>query len=579
MIRVWTPHPQRLVNMSEPAVTSTALPQPKLPHVVVIGGGFAGIKLVRSLKKAPVRITLIDRQNHHLFQPLLYQVATAGLGAPDISQPIREIVRGQDNCTVILGEVSRIDVQAQTVGFENETLHYDYLYVATGATHSYFGNDQWAPRAPGLKNLQDAMDIRRRVIMAYERAERATSEAERRRELTFVVVGAGPTGVELAGALAEISQRTMARNFRNFEPSSANVLLVEASPRVLGAYHEKLSASAVRQLEDLGVKVLLNTRVNDVDEEGVQLNDTHVPAGTILWAAGVKSSPLGQLLGVPLDRSGRVIVNPDLSVPTLPNVSVLGDLAAVSTGEEGKFVPGLAPAATQMGEYAAKRLRRQLKGRETEPFSYLDKGQMATIGMRRAVAQSGSIRFSGYFAWLAWVFIHVLFLIGFRNRVAVMLDWVWSYYTQRRGARILWGVPAHEAAPRAYRALIDNQGAGHEIADPSQAGAVQTSNAAHAATGDELAIPVTALEVEVTSSLFATDVAGAQRNVEMTPAAQPAIEDVVKSMLEDDDGTSREAPTEDHPVVPDSFGAVAPFGSTIGATVVRRIEDIKPPKA
>lgn len=421
------------------------------PHVVVIGGGFSGIQLVRTLRKAPVRITLIDRQNHHLFQPLLYQVATAGLGAPDISQPIREIVRGQENCTVILGEVQAIDLDRQTVSFDAETLSWDWLYVATGATHSYFGNDHWAPHAPGLKNLADAMDIRRRVIMAYERAERAELESERKRELTFVVVGAGPTGVELAGALAEIAHRTMSRNFRNFEPASATVMLVEAGGRALAAYHEKLSQSAVKQLDELGVRVLLNTRVTDVNEEGVMLNDRFVPAATILWAAGVKSSPLGALLGVPLDRAGRVIVNPDLTVPGYEHVSVLGDLAAVATKEEGKYVPGLAPAAMQMGRYAGKRLQHLLKGKPIEAFEYFDKGQMATIGKRRAVAQTGNLRFSGYFAWLAWALIHVAFLIGFRNRVAVMLDWIWSYFTQRRGARILWGVDPAEAAPRNVR--------------------------------------------------------------------------------------------------------------------------------
>lgn len=558
--------------MSQLRADTSAKLVPKVPHVVVIGGGFAGIKLVKKLKKAPVRITLIDRQNHHLFQPLLYQVATAGLGAPDISEPIREIVRGQENCTVILGEVTRIDVQEQTIGFDNETLHYDYLYVATGATHSYFGNDHWADRAPGLKNLSDAMDIRRRVIMAYERAERAETQAERDRELTFVVVGAGPTGVELAGALAEIAQRTMARNFRNFEPASAKVLLVEAGPRVLSVYHDNLSQSAVRQLESLGVSVMLNTRVNNVDEEGVQLNDDFVPAGTILWAAGVKSSPLGQLLNVPLDRSGRVIVEPDLTVPGLPNVSVLGDLAAVSTGEEGKFVPGLAPAATQMGKYAAKRLRRHLKGETTEPFEYFDKGMMATIGKRRAVMQSGNLRFSGIIAWLAWAFIHVLFLVGFRNRIAVMTDWVWSYITQRRGARILWGVPASEAAPRAYRAQLEmqrNSGFDSDLSDPK---ALKTKK-----ISDNPSLDLDALNVEVTGSIFKPG--AVLRDAQMTPIQQPAVEQVAASMIASEPSTPRHqdvAVTADHPVIEDSFGDLASFGQTTEATVVRRISDIKP---
>lgn len=424
-----------------------------VPHIVVIGGGFAGLNLVQQLKKSNVRITLIDRQNHHLFQPLLYQVATAALGAPEIAEPIRDILRKQKNLTVLLGDVSAIDTTAKTVTFDDEMLAWDYLYVAAGASHSYFGNDHWAEFAPGLKTLDDAMEIRRRVIIAYERAERTDDPVERERELTFVVVGAGATGVELAGALAEIARHTMARNFRNFDPSAAKVLLVEAGPRVLANYDPELSDSAKAQLEGLGVTVMLDTRVTDITDDGVQLTDQFVPTSTVLWAAGVRSSPLGAMLGSPVDRAGRVIVEQNLTLPGRPDISVLGDLASVK-GKDGNPVPGLAPAAMQMGRYAGKRLRNVLMSKEHKPFSYVDKGQMATIGKRRAVAQSGGVKLSGPIAWLAWAIIHVYFLVGFRNRVIVLLDWSWAYLTQRRGARILYGIHASEAAPREQRQLM-----------------------------------------------------------------------------------------------------------------------------
>lgn len=417
------------------------------PHVVIIGGGFAGLNLARSLRRAPVRITLIDRQNHHLFQPLLYQVATAALSAPEIAEPIRDILRKQDNATVLLGEVTDIIPDEKCVRVGSMRFSYDYLYIAAGASHSYFGQDQWAEHAPGLKTLDDALDIRGRMILAYERAERRESAHERVQDLTFVVVGAGPTGVELAGALAEIARYTMTRNFRNFDPKDARVLLIEAGDRVLAAYDETLSERARVQLEELGVEVMLGERVTDIQEDGVWLGEAFIPTSTVLWAAGVKASSVGEMLGVPLDRAGRVLVEPDLTLKDHPEISVLGDLAAVDDGAGG-FVPGLAPAAIQMGKYAAKRLRNLLAGKPTEDFRYNDKGQMATIGRRKAIAETARLKFSGTIAWLAWAVIHIYFLVGFRNRILVARDWVWHYLTRRRGARIAYGTVRSTTAVR-----------------------------------------------------------------------------------------------------------------------------------
>lgn len=432
------------------------------PHVVIIGGGFAGLNLARSLRRAPVRITLIDRQNHHLFQPLLYQVATAALSAPEIAEPIRDVLRKQQNATVLLGEVTQIDAEAQCVYVGEMEFQYDYLYVAAGASHSYFGNDHWEAHAPGLKTLGDALDIRGRMILAYERAERRESAHERAQDLTFVVVGAGPTGVELAGALAEIARYTMTRNFRNFDPKDARVLLIEGGDRVLSAYDSELSERARLQLEDLGVEVMLGALVTDIRPDGVWLGDEFIATSTVLWAAGVKASPIGALLDAERDRAGRVIVQQDLTLERHPTISVLGDLAAVSDGQGGT-VPGLAPAAIQMGKYAAKRLRNLLKGKEVEPFTYNNKGQMATIGRRRAIAETKSLKFSGTIAWLAWAVIHIYFLVGFRNRILVARDWIWHYMTRRRGARILYGVGvdeptiqgAHQQEHALETALID----------------------------------------------------------------------------------------------------------------------------
>lgn len=430
--------------------------QNSLPHVVIIGGGFAGLNLAQSLRRAPVRITLIDRQNHHLFQPLLYQVATAALSAPEIAEPIRDVLRKQQNTTVLLGEVTNIDPDGKVVHVGDMRFSYDYLYIAAGASHSYFGNDHWEEFAPGLKTLGDALDIRGRMILAYERAERRESAHERVQDLTFVVVGAGPTGVELAGALAEIARYTMTRNFRNFDPKDARVLLIEGADRVLAAYDPALSERARLQLEELGVEVMLGERVTDIRPSGVWLGERHIASSTVLWAAGVKASSVGEMLDVERDRAGRVIVQQDLTLKDHPSISVLGDLASVQDADGGT-VPGLAPAAIQMGRYAGKRLIRLLKGKPIEPFAYNNKGQMATIGRRRAIAETQRLKFSGTIAWLAWAIIHIYFLVGFRNRILVARDWVWHYLTRRRGARILYGVPSSAARDRALEAQEGTQ--------------------------------------------------------------------------------------------------------------------------
>jgi NADH dehydrogenase len=407
-----------------------------VPNVVVIGGGFAGLWAVRALAKAPVSITLVDRRNHHLFQPLLYQVATAGLSAPDIAAPLRHILRGQANVDVRLAELTAIDVAARRVQLDDgSALPYDFLVLATGATHSYFGRDDWASTAPGLKTLDDALAIRRRVLMAFERADAARSAAERDAWLSFAVVGGGPTGVELAGTLAEIARKTLRREFRHIDPANARVRLVEAGPRILPSFPEQLSAKAEQQLRRLGVDVLCGAPVSDIREEGFQLGDAFVASRTVLWAAGVTASPIGRLLGVPLDRAGRVVVSPDLSVPGLENVFVAGDLASVQ--QDGRAVPGVAPAAKQMGRHAARAILARLAGRAAPAFRYRDYGNLATIGRMAAVVDVRGLRMSGPLAWWFWLVAHVFFLIGFRNRLIVLLNWAWSYWTYQRHARII----------------------------------------------------------------------------------------------------------------------------------------------
>lgn len=406
------------------------------PHVVILGAGFAGLKAAKALKNAPVRVTVIDRKNHHLFQPLLYQVATAGLSATEIAKPIRSILRDSDNTTVLMGEVTAIDTQQRRVFIEDcDSMDYDYLFVATGATHSYFGNDEWAQYAPGLKTIEDALDIRRRVLLAYERAERTADVEVRKQQLTFVVVGGGPTGVELSGALADIAAKTMTKNFRHFDPSMARIILVEGLDRVLGAYSDELSDSAKRQLEELGVEVRLNSFVTDVGDGWVKIDDETIRCGTVLWGAGVRASGLGSQLRAPLDKSGRVLVTPYLTSPTDDRVYVAGDLSALK--QDGEWLPGVAQNALQGGAYVAKHLKARLKGESVEPYRYKDKGMMATIGRRRAVVESGKLKISGFFAWIMWAFVHILFLIGFRNRLIVLLDWIGAYVFKSRGARVI----------------------------------------------------------------------------------------------------------------------------------------------
>jgi NADH dehydrogenase len=407
------------------------------PQVVVIGGGFGGLTAARALARVPVDVTLVDRKNHHVFQPLLYQVATAGLSPAEIAAPIRHILRRQRATRVLLGEVTAVDLAARRVKLDSGELAYDYLILASGATHSYFGHDAWQEHAPGLKTIEEALEIRRRVLLAFEEAEREEDAERRRGFLTFVVIGGGPTGVEMAGAFAEIARHTLAREFRRIDPASARVVLVEAGPRILPAYPEALSLRAQRQLEALGVQVWTGSRVSDVGPSGVRIGADQLAARSVVWAAGLQGSPLARTLGVELDHAGRVRVRPDLTLPGHPSAFVVGDLAALE--DKGEPVPGVAPAAIQMGRHAARNVARALHGEPLQAFHYRDKGSLATIGRRRGVAKIGAVRLSGLVAWLAWLVIHVFFLIGFRNRLMVMLEWAWAYVTYDRSARLIVG--------------------------------------------------------------------------------------------------------------------------------------------
>ena len=407
--------------------------------MVIVGAGFGGLTAARALKGAAVEITVVDRRNHHLFQPLLYQVATAGLSPGEIAYPIRAILRRQKNTRVLLAEVASIETAARKVLLaDGGELGYDYLLVATGAQHSYFGHDDWEPFAPGLKNLEDALEMRRRILLAFERAEREPDEARRRALLTFVIVGGGPTGVELAGAIAEIARHVMVQDFRVIDPRQSRIVLVEAGPRVLPAYPESLSAKAAASLGKMGVEVVTKSAVTAVASDHVMIGGQRIEAATTLWAAGVMASALARSLGVPLDRAGRVPVEPDLTVPGHAEIFVIGDLAALRDGK-GKLLPGLAPVAMQQGRRAASNILRAAAGKPLEPFRYLDKGTLATIGRAAAVADFGWARLSGFPAWLAWLFVHILFLIGFRNRFVVMIDWMWSYFAYNRAARLITG--------------------------------------------------------------------------------------------------------------------------------------------
>ena len=408
------------------------------PHIVIVGGGFAGLNAAQTLADAPAQVTLVDRRNHHLFQPLLYQVATAVLSPADIAQPIRSILRDQKNIDVELADVSAVDLANQTVILTDGELRYDYLILAAGATHSYFGHDDWQFDAPGLKTLEDAVEIRRRILLAFEKAERERDPAKRQALLTFVVVGGGPTGVELAGAIAEIAHHSVIKDYRRFDTRSARVILIEAMDRLLLAYPPSLSEKALEALQGLGVEVRFNSPVTAITPGLVCIGEQELPAETVIWSAGVAASPLSRTMGVEIDRAGRIKVNRDLSVPEHPNVFVAGDLAAV-TNRRGAPVPGVAPAAIQEGKWAARNVIRTIKGLPTLPFVYQNRGNMATIGRHSAVADIRGLRFSGFLAWLAWSVLHVVSLIGFDNRLRVSLQWLWGYLSFKRGARLITG--------------------------------------------------------------------------------------------------------------------------------------------
>jgi len=421
-------------------------------RVVILGAGFGGLTAARALARAPAEVTLIDRHNYHLFQPLLYQVATAGLSPSDIASPVRHIVSGQDNVHVVLGEVSGIDVARGEVLVEARRFPYDDLVIATGAQDSYFGHDEWAAVAPGLKTIDDATDLRRRILLAFEKAETETDAAERRALLNFVIVGGGATGVEMAGAIAELAKRALASDFRAIDPRSARIILIEAGPRLLPAFDPTLSDAARRSLEGLGVEVRLGAPVTACDDGGVSVGGERIPARTIMWAAGVTASPAGRWLGAETDRAGRVKVNSDLSVPGHPNIFVIGD-TALALREDGTPLPGIAPVAKQQGQYVARLIASGVPPAKRPPFRYRDLGSLATIGRKSAVVQMGRFRMTGFFAWLIWCVAHIYFLIGFRNRAIVAMNWIWNYLTFQRGTRLITGIngaqdnAAHGARP------------------------------------------------------------------------------------------------------------------------------------
>ena len=413
-----------------------AVPAP--PRIVIVGGGFGGLYAARALRRAPVQVTVVDRRNHHLFQPLLYQVAMAALSPGDIASPIRWILRRQRNADVLLAEATGVDLDGRRLRLREGELPYDFLILATGTTHAYFGHEEWRAEAPGLKTLEDALEIRRRVLIAFERAEFERDPERRRTLLTFVVVGGGPTGVEMAGALAEMSRQSLARDFRHIDPGSARILLIEGGPTVLSGFPERLRQAAFADLQRLGVEIRTEAMVTHVRRDGVEIGAEAIAAGTVIWAAGVAASPIGAQLGAPLDRAGRVRVTPELTLPGRTDVFVIGDLSAFQD-DEGRPLPGVAQVAMQMGKHAARNILRAVEGQPLRPFVYRDLGNMATIGRASAVADLGSVRLTGFVAWLAWLFVHILNLIGFRNRIVVLVQWAWAYLTYQRAIRLITG--------------------------------------------------------------------------------------------------------------------------------------------
>ena len=410
---------------------------PARPHVVIVGAGFGGLEAAKHLGDKPVRLTVIDRTNYHLFQPLLYQVATAALSPADIAAPIRGVLTKFENMEIVLGEVQSVDLATRSVRTLEKVFVYDYLIVATGSRHSYFGHEEWEKLAPGLKSLEDAIEIRRRILMAFEFAEKTSDPAARQAAMNFVIIGGGPTGVEMAGAIAEIARETLAKDFRHIDPSKSRVILIDGGDRLLSGFPEDLSASALQQLQDLRVEVILGTHAKNVTDEGVEAGGEFIQSRVKVWAAGNVASFVGKTLGVPVDRAGRVIVHDDLTIPGHPEVQVIGDLANFTSSKDGQPLPGVSPVAIQQGRHAAHNILHQIEGAKPQRFHYWDKGSMATIGRNKAVADLNFIHFSGFLAWLTWLFVHVLFLVGFRNRVAVLLQWAWAYVTFNKGARLI----------------------------------------------------------------------------------------------------------------------------------------------
>ncbi len=408
----------------------------KIPRVVIVGGGFGGLEAAKKLVCENVRLTVIDRTNYHLFQPLLYQVATAALSPADIAAPIRAVLHKCKNAEVMLAEVQSVDLNTRVVHAGDLNVQYDYLILATGARHSYFGHPEWERLAPGLKSLEDAVEIRRRILLAFEYAEKISDPAARAAAMTFVIIGGGPTGVEMAGAIAEIARHTLARDFRHIDPSSARVVLIESESQVLATFPEDLRTSATKQLQDLGVEVRTGVHATDLTEAGLRVGDEFIPCRVKIWAAGNTASFVGKSLGVPVDRVGRVIVQDDLTIPGHPEVQVIGDLANF-TGKDGKSLPGVSPVAMQQGRHAARNILNMIEGRKPQRFWYFDKGSMATIGRNKAVADLRLLHLSGLPAWVAWLFVHTLFLVGFRNRVVVLFQWAWAYFTFNKGARLI----------------------------------------------------------------------------------------------------------------------------------------------